>query len=354
MTSYIIRRLLLLPVMLFGVTILIFGMLQFVEPGQRAALYVRDIPKTAGALDGIIRHYGLDQPLPVQYWHWLVGTTDPVTGSRVGGIVFGDFGYSRVNSQPVSQLIATRFPATLELTLWAVFPIIGIGLWLGVQAAVHHNGIFDQIARIFSIVGTSFPTFVFGLLVLMIFYANMHWFPPGLLSDCAMRVVNSGDFHQYTYLMTVDSLLNGRFDIFLDTLRHLFLPVLTLSYISCATLLRVTRSSMLETLRQEYVTTARAKGVPERDVINKHARPNALIPVVTLAGFQVVGLLGGVVITETVFNYPGIGSAAAVAAQNLDVVTTLGVALFDGFLLIVANLIVDVMYAVIDPRVRLA
>jgi len=137
-------------------------------------------------------------------------------------------------------------------------------------------------------------------------------------------------------------------------LRHLFLPVLTLSYISWATFLRVTRSSMLETLRQEYVTTARAKGVPERDVINKHARPNALIPVVTLAGFQVVGLLGGVVITETVFNYPGIGSAAAVAAQNLDVVTTLGFALFDGFVLIVANLIVDVMYAVIDPRVRLA
>ncbi len=354
MTSYIIRRLLLLPVLLFGVTVLIFGMLQFLEPSERAALYVRDIPKTPGALDGIIRQYGLDDPLPVQYWHWLVGHPSPFTGKTVGGILRGDFGYSRVGSQPVVQLIATRFPATLELTLWAVFPIIGIGLWLGVQSAVHHNGIFDQAARTFSIVGTSFPTFVFGLLMLMFFYANLRWFPPGRVSDWVTFLINSGKFHQYTYLMTVDALLNGRLDIFWDALKHLILPVLTLSYISWATFLRVTRSSMLETLRQEYVTTARAKGVPERDVINKHARPNALIPVVTLAGFQVVGLLGGVVITETVFNYPGIGSAAAQAAQNLDVVTVLGFALFDGFVLIVANLIVDVLYAVIDPRVRLA
>ena len=134
----------------------------------------------------------------------------------------------------------------------------------------------------------------------------------------------------------------------------MFLPILTLSYINWATFLRVTRSSMLETLRQDYVTTARAKGVKEKDVINKHARPNALIPVTTLAGFQVVGLLGGVVITETVFNYPGIGSAAATAAASLDVVTVLGFALFNGFVLIVANLIVDILYGVIDPRVRLS
>jgi peptide/nickel transport system permease protein len=149
-------------------------------------------------------------------------------------------------------------------------------------------------------------------------------------------------------------LLNGRADVFMDALRHMFLPVLTLSYISWATFLRVTRSSMLETLRMEYVTTARAKGLPERDVIYKHAQPNAMIPVVTLAGFQVVGLLGGVVITETVFVYPGIGSAAAQAAAQLDVVTVLGFALFNGFILIVSNLVVDILYAFIDPRVRLS
>jgi peptide/nickel transport system permease protein len=140
-------------------------------------------------------------------------------------------------------------------------------------------------------------------------------------------------------------LLNGRFDVFLYVIRHMFLPILTLSYISWATFVRVTRSSMLETLRMEYVTTARAKGLPENTVINKHARPNAMIPVVTLAGFQVISLLGGVVITETVFNYPGIGSAAASAAAQLDVVTVLGLAIFDGMILIVANLVVDVLYA---------
>ena len=137
-------------------------------------------------------------------------------------------------------------------------------------------------------------------------------------------------------------------------MRHMLMPILTLSYISWATFVRVTRSSMLETLRQEYVTTARAKGLPERDVIFKHAQPNAMIPVVTLAGFEVILLLGGVVITETVFNYPGIGAAAADAAGQLDVIAVLGFALFNGFVLILSNLVVDVLYAVVDPRVRLS
>jgi peptide/nickel transport system permease protein len=354
MITFIIRRLLLVPVLLFGVTILIFAMLQFLSPVERSALYIRDVPKNDRAVEGVIKQYGLDKPIYVQYWKWLVGVKDENTGERRGGILFGDFGYSRVASQPVADLIKNRFPNTLDLTIWAVAPVILIGIWLGVQAAVHQNGIIDQAARIFSIIGTSFPTFVFGLLVLMIFYANLQWFPPGRLTDASNQIVLSDDFHRYTSLLTFDALLNGRFDIFLDALRHMFLPILTLSYISWATFLRVTRSSMLETLRMEYVTTARSKGLPERDVIFKHAQPNAMIPIVTLAGFQVVGLLGGVVITETVFTYPGIGQAAAQAAAQLDVVTVLGFALFNGFILIVSNLVVDVLYAFVDPRVRLA
>jgi len=354
MTTYIIRRLLLVPVLLFGVTVLIFGMLQLLSPVERSALYVRDIPKNEKVLDGIIKKYGLDQPLHVQYWRWLVGTTNQLTGEREGGILFGNFGYSRVGSQPVSDLINTRFPNTLDLTLWAVAPVILVGIWLGVQAAVHQNGLIDQAARIFSIVGTSFPTFVFGLLMLLIFYANVQWFPPGRLSEWANAIVTGGEFRTYTHLLTFDALLNGRVDIFWDAFKHMILPILTLSYLSWATFLRVTRSSMLEVLRQDYVTTARAKGLHERDVIFKHARPNAMISVVTLAGFSVVGLLGGVVITETVFDFPGIGKAAAEAAGALDVVTVLGFALFNGVILIVANLVVDVIYAVVDPRVRLS
>jgi peptide/nickel transport system permease protein len=354
MTTFIIRRLLLVPVLLLGVTLLIFGMMMLLSPTERSALYIRDFPKNDAALSSVIKQYGLEDPFYLQYWHWLVGRIDPVSGARKGGILFGDFGYSRTASEPVIQLIMDRFPNTLDLTLWAVAPVILVGIWLGVQAAVHHNGFIDQAARVFSIVGTSFPTFVFGLLVLMFFYATLKWFPPGRLSDVNLRIISSPGFIHFTSLVTIDALLNGRFDIFLDALRHMFLPILTLSYISWATFLRVTRSSMLETLRMEYVTTARAKGLKENDVIYKHAQPNAMIPVVTLAGFQVVGLLGGVVITETVFNYPGIGAAAARAAVSLDVVTVLGFALFDGFILILANLVVDVLYAVVDPRVRLS
>jgi len=148
-------------------------------------------------------------------------------------------------------------------------------------------------------------------------------------------------------------LLNGRIDICLDALRHLILPVTTLSTISLATYVRVTRSSMLETLRQEYVVTARAKGLKERDVVNGHARPNALIPVATLAGFTVAGLLGGAVFTETIFDYPGIGQAAGAAAAQLDVIAVLSFTLLAGLILIISNLVVDVMYAILDPRVRL-
>lgn len=354
MVNYIIRRIMLVPVLLFGVTLLIFGMLQFLSPMERSALYVVDIPKTERQIEGVILKYGLDQPIHVQYWRWLVGTVDSRTGEREGGIIFGDFGWSRTGSQSVANLIQTRFPNTLDLALWAIGPVILVGVWLGVQAAVHHNGFIDQAGRMFSIIGASFPTFVFGLLALMIFYANLQWFPPGRLSTSMNAVFNSGEFTSYTHLLTVDALLNGRFDVFLDALRHMILPILTLSYLSWATFLRVTRSSMLETLRQEYVTTARAKGLPERDVINKHARPNAMISVVTLAGFTVVSLMGGVVITETVFDYPGIGKAAAEAAQQLDVITVLGFALFNGFILIIANVVVDILYAVVDPRVRLS
>ncbi|MBP7688442.1 MAG: ABC transporter permease, partial [Thermoflexales bacterium] len=162
------------------------------------------------------------------------------------------------------------------------------------------------------------------------------------------------EFVRYTSMNTFDALLNGRLDIFIDALRHLVLPILTLAYIQWALLLKVTRSSMLEALRQDYVTTARAKGLRERVVINKHARPNAMIPVVTISGFTIVGLLNGVVITETIYNYPGIGSIAAQAAVQLDVLTVLGFTLFNGIILLIANLVVDVLYAVVDPRVRLS
>ena len=353
MVNYIIRRILILPVILFGVTALIFGMLQFLSPEERSALYVRDIPKNEAQMGAIIRRYGLDDPIIVQYWHWLVGRKDTATGETIGGILRGEFGYSRSASQPVIDLLKRRFPATVELALYTILPIIGIGVYLGIVAAVNHNKFIDQLARVFAILGHSLPSFVLALLALMFFYAKLQWFPPGRLSDWANNAVISDAFRSYTSLITIDALLNGRVDIFLDALRHLVLPVIVLSTISWATYLRVTRSSMLETLRQEYVVTARAKGLKERDVINGHARPNALIPIATLGGFTIAGLLGGAVLTETIFDYPGIGQAAGAAAAQLDVIAVLSFTLLSGLILIVANLIVDVMYAFLDPRVRL-
>ena len=353
MTNYIIRRLLIMPLTLFGVTVLIFGMMMFLSPEERSALYVRDIPKNEATLDGIIRRYGLDQPIYIQYWNWLMGREDPVSGDIYGGILRGNFGYSRSASQPVVDLIKRRFPATVELTLYTIVPILLVGVAMGIKAAVNHNKPFDQVARVLAILGHSLPSFIFALLALMVFYANLGWFPPGRISDWANAVILSPQWNSYTNLYTIDSLLNARVDIFLDAVRHLVLPELVLSTIYMATYLRVTRSSMLETLRQEYVTTARAKGLKENDVVNGHARPNALIPVATLGGLTIAGLLGGAVLTETVFEFPGIGQAAGAAAAQLDVIAVLSFTLLAGIILIIANLVVDVLYAFLDPRVRL-
>jgi peptide/nickel transport system permease protein len=353
MLRYIIRRLLIIPILLVGVTLLVFAMLALLSPYERVALYVQDIPKRQGAMDELIAKYGLDDPVYVQYWYWMVGKKDPQTGEIEGGVLRGDLGWSKVGRSSVGEVIARRLPATAELALWSIVPLIGLSVWMGVVAAVNHDKFTDQILRVFAIIGWSIPTFVFGLLVLMIFYAKLGWFPPGRLSDWAQVIVLSPAFHRYTQMNTVDSLLNLRFDVFLDALRHLVLPVLTLSVISWAFLLRVTRSSMLDTLRQDYMTTARAKGLAERTVVRKHAVPNALIPVITVGGLTLVGLLNGVVITETVFNYPGMGLFMADAALSLDVVSVLGVTLFSSFVLVFGNLVVDVLYGVVDPRIRL-
>ncbi len=354
MSAYIIRRLLQMPITLLGVTVLIFALMQLLTPVERSALYVRDIPHTEGALDAIIRRYGLDDPMPVQYWRWLIGRKDLQSGQRVGGVLRGDLGFSRTGRVPVIDLIKHRFPASLELALWSMVPIIAVGVWMGVVAAVHHNKPIDQVLRIFAIIGWSFPTFVFALLILMLLYAKTGWFPPGRLSDWANIEVLADGFNRYTQVNTIDALLNLRVDVFLDALKHMVLPVITLCYIQWAMLLRLTRSSMLEALRQDYMYTARAKGLSEKVVINLHARRNALLPVVTVGGLTIVGLISGVVITETVFNYPGLGSAAAQAAASLDVVTVLGIVLLSAGMLIIANLVVDVLYAFLDPRVRLS
>ncbi len=340
MLNYIIRRLLQLPIILFGVTLLIFAMLMLVTPYERLALYLADQPERTSDVNALVNLYGLNDPLPVQYARWM------------GQVLQGDLGFSYRGHQPVVQALLQHLPPTVELALWSVIPIMVVGIRLGVLAAVNQNKPVDHAVRIFGIIGWSFPIYVFGLMALMIFYAKLDWFPAGRLSEWATRAIEAPAYMQITHMNTVDSLINGRFDIFLDAARHLVLPIISLSYLSWALILRVTRSSMLEALRQDYVTTARAKGLPESVVINKHVRKNAMIPVATIGGLTIIGLMGGVVITETVFNLHGLGWFFADSALHLDVVSVLGFTLFNAVLVVLGNLGADILYAYLDPRVR--
>lgn len=359
MVNYIVRRLLQLPLILFGVTVLVFAMLSLLSPYERLGLYLPDRPER-GNIQGMIELYGLDDPIPVQYARWLLGDdylglypegAEKANASR--GVLRGDLGFSFIGHQPVADAIGQYFPATLELTLWTIIPLLGVGIQLGVWSAVNHDKFVDHVLRIFAIVGWSFPTYVFGLLVLMIFYAQLDWFPAGRLSEWATRVVlDPNQFNAVTGMYSFDALLNGRLDIFWDSLRHLILPVITLSYLWWAQILRVTRSSMLEALRQDYVTTARAKGLPERVVIQRHVQRNAMIPVATIGGLIIIGLMSGVVITETVFNIRGLGYFFADSALHLDVISVLGFTLFYSALVVLGNLAADITYAFLDPRVR--
>jgi peptide/nickel transport system permease protein len=340
MMAFVARRLLLLPVVAFGVSVLIFSLLQFLSPAERASLFVKD-PRQLSQIDAIIRKYGLDQPVHVQYWTWLTE------------VAHGDLGWSQTARMQTSQAIKEFFPATLELTIFMIVPIVVIGLWLGTKAAVHKDRFVDHFSRFFAISLRGMPSFVWGLIMLMIFYGGLNWFPPGRLSVDAELFVKSGQFQRYTRLMTVDALLNGELWIFVDALRHMAGPVLTLVLVEMALLVRMTRSSMLEVLRQDYVRTARAKGLDEPVVIGRHARRNALIPVITLSSLLFVGLLGGVVLAETIFNFPGIGQWGAAAAVQLDIPGVTGFGMFVALLTVVGNLAADILYAAVDPRIRL-
>src|SRR5690554_6625990 len=265
MLSFIVRRLIILPVILIGVTLLIFSMIMTLSPYERVSTYVKDPGQLKGGvaqLDALIEKHGLNDPWYQQYGRWL------------GSAVRGDFGWSESAGAPVSQAIRERFAATAEITLFALLPVIIGGVFLGIFAAVHHNDPWDHITRVFSIVGWSFPTFVFGLVVLMIFYGVLGWFPPGRLDNWAMNIVNSPEFANYTGLYVLDSILNLNFSIFVDALRHLVAPVFSISILWWAFLMRITRSSMLETLQKDYIRTARSKGLRERVIIYKHAVRN--------------------------------------------------------------------------------
>ncbi len=339
--SYIIRRLLLLIPVLFGVTIFIFGITMMFSPIERATLYVSD-PRQMSDLPAIIETYGLDQPFWIQYSNWI------------GQVFSGNLGWSRVVGMPVWDAIWAFLPATLELAIFATPIIIFTGIFLGSKAAAHKDRPVDHGTRVMAIFGWSLPTFWLGLILMMVFYGYFRGLlPPSRLSIPMEMVVNSASFIRYTHINTIDAILNLNGAVLLDTLRHLILPVITLSVTQVAFIMRLMRSSMLESLGKGYILTARAKGLAEGVVVNKHARRNALIPVITVAGYVLAGMANGVVITETIFTYKGIGWWAWQSAVRLDIPSVLGFALFNSVLFVLVNLVVDILYTRVDPRVRL-
>jgi len=340
--AFIIRRLIMLPMVLLAATMLIFGLMQFLSPAVRVTLFIGQNINMARDADRLIQQYGLDRPVWEQWWTWITS------------VFQGNFGFSKSVNMPVLDALMSFLPATLELTMFTVLPMLLGGIWLGVLAAKHQDRLIDHLARVFSVIGWSLPNFIFGLFLLMFFYGYWGWVSDGRLS-VTNTVSLGGDltFIRHTGMWTLDGLLNGRWEIFWDALKHLILPAVTLAFLTMALIVRVTRSSMLNALREDYVTTARAKGLREKDVVNKHAKRNAMIPVATLAGLLIAGFLGGVIVTETVFNFRGLGYWFAQAATQLDFPGVLGFTVFNGALIVVANLVVDIMYAVIDPRIRL-
>jgi len=341
MINYIVRRLLLLPIVLLGLSLVIFLMMQFLTPTQRLTAFVSDPTKLRGeSREALIEMHGLDDPLFVQYSRWL------------NNILRGNLGYSTTVSRPVTQAIAMYFPATAELVLFSAIPVIFGGIWMGALAARRHNRPTDHVVRVMAIAGWSLPTFVAGLVALSVFYGALDWFPPGRVSTWALPIIH--EMKLFTGIYTIDTILNGEFAVLLDVLRHLVAPVVTVSFVSWALILRITRSSMLETLRQDYITTARSKGLAEGVVVRRHARRNALIPVITTSGLLMASMIGGEVVVETVFNYKGIGWWATEAARQFDFPAIIGFALFNAVLLVTVNLLVDILYVVVDPRIRLS
>jgi len=337
---YLTRRLLLVIPTVLGVILLIFAVTQLFTPVQRASLYIRDI-KQVKSIDEIIAKYGLDKPAYMQFFTWL------------SQVVQGNLGWSQSIHMSVLDALMTRFPATAELALYAAPLTILLGIYLGKISAVKKDTAIDHFTRALSVIGWSLPSFWLGIVLLAFFYGGFGLFSPGRLSPWAEALVRAGEFKIYTGLYTVDAILNLNFAVLLDALYHLVLPVATLTIINVALIMRVMRSSMLEQIGKTYVVAARARGLDEKTVIDKHVTKNALISVVTLSGLLTAGMLSGMVITETIFEFKGIGYFAARAATQLDIPAVLGFALLTGFIFIIANLIVDLLYAYIDPRIRL-
>lgn len=332
MLAFILKRVIAAIPVLLGVSILVFIGMHLI-PGDPAQVLLGD-KGTPEELAQLHRDLGLDQPIYVQYARFLERA------------VRGDFGRSYRTRRPVMQDIAQAFPLTVELAVGAMVLASAAGLLAGVISGSHQNSLFDSAVMVLVLAGVSTPVFWTGILLILLFGVNLGWLPlSGVISDTVtlQRVTGS---------RLLDSVLTQNWAALWSVVLHLLLPVLTLGSVAMASIARLTRSSMLEVLREDYVRTAYAKGSARARVLYSHALPNALIPVITIIGLQIGGLLSGAVLTETVFSRPGLGRLAVTSILFRDYATVQAVVLVTSAIFVLLNLAVDVLYGSVDPRIR--
>ncbi|HEY4199516.1 MAG TPA: ABC transporter permease subunit [Devosiaceae bacterium] len=333
MLSFLFRRLVLVVPTLIGITIVSFGLIRLLS-GDPVALLSGEHIMTPERHAELMHAFGFDRPIWEQYFGY------------VGGVLHGDFGISITTKTPVLQQFRTLFPATLELSLVAMILAIGLGIPAGILAAVKRGTWLDQLLTGTALIGFSMPIFWWGLLLIIVFSGMLHWTP------VSGRIDLQYFFKPVTGFMLIDSLLSGQKGAFQSALSHLILPAIVLGTIPLAIIARQTRSAMLEVLGEDYVRTARSKGLSPRRVVGLHAFRNALIPVITTIGLQVGMLMAGAVLTETIFSWPGIGKWMIDAIGKRDYAVVQGGLLIVALIVMVVNLVVDILYAVINPRIR--
>jgi peptide/nickel transport system permease protein len=334
MLRFVVRRLLLLIPILLGVSILIFFWIHAL-PGSPAEslLGERATPKLVQAYR---ERYGLNKPIPVQYWAYLKET------------VRGDLGVSVASHRRVSFEIGQRFPATVELALAAMLFAIAVGVPLGFFAAKSYGGVFDQLTLVGSLIGISIPIFFLAIILKYLFGVKWHLLPTVGRID----ITRLADTKHPTNFYVLDAIIERDWTTLWDVLKHLILPAVALGSIPLAIVTRITRAAVLDVQNEDYVRTARAKGLPPLTVDRRHVLRNALLPVSTIIGLQTGLLLSGAVLTETVFQYPGVGSWLRDAIFNRDYPVLQGGVLFLAVVFVLVNLLVDVSYAIINPRIR--
>lgn len=332
MLKYILKRLLLLIPVLVGVSILVFLVMHVFTADPAANILGQHA--TQEQMARLREQLGFNKPLYVQYWDFLKGA------------VTGNFGDSLITKTSVWSEVMARFPATVELALFSIVLASVFGILMGVISAVKQNTAVDYATMVTALAGVSMPIFWLGLLLILLFSVTLHWLPVSGRIDIGMEPA------KVTGLYILDSIITGNMPALKSSITHIILPGVALASYSTAIIARMTRSTMLEIIKQDYIRTARSKGLFENTVILSHALKNAMIPIITVIGLQLGSLLGGAVLTETVFSWPGVGKYVVDAILKSDYPVVQGAVLILAAVFVMVNLIVDLIYAVLDPRIK--